>query len=143
MDGLFNYFMLRDLGYFILDLLGILAIPLVIAAIYRLIRRDNTERIKAMYQERIDALKDQIKELKERMAFKEQQHKEELRDLLRSSKMVAGLKNALDTGLIKIRCSEHDSDVEVLADGTIICREKHRIWPPEKVEDEEYEEISG
>ena len=137
----FNYFMLRDLGYFILDLLGILAIPLVIAAIYRLVRRDNTERIKAMYQERIDALKEEIKELKERMAFKEQQHREELKNLLRSSKMVAALKDTLDKGSIKIRCSEHDTDVEILADGTIICRKGHRIWP-EKKEVEEYEEIS-
>jgi hypothetical protein len=142
MDGLFNFYMLRDLGYFILDLLGILAIPLLFAAIYRLLRPANTERIKMYYEERIKVLQEQIKDLKNSLKLKESQFKEELRSYHRQSKMILGIKNALSKGSIQIKCRQHMADVEVLADGTIICGAgKHRIWPPEEeVERHEFEE---
>ncbi len=55
------------------------------------------------------------------------------------SKMAKELEQALKAGKITIMCPEHKREVEVLLDGTIICPEGHRLWPPDRdegVEDE-------
>jgi len=118
-----------DVGFVILTWVSIL---FIVVAIYRLLSSPDVDKIKKEYEERIKNLKDQVKELQDTIKLREQQHKEELKSYLRSSKMVIGLKNALDHGVVKVKCPIHDEDVEILADGTIICRKGHRIWPREE-----------
>lgn len=50
------------------------------------------------------------------------------------SKMARELEKALKARKIAIMCPEHKREVEVLLDGTIICPEGHRIWPPDQEE---------
>jgi len=120
---------IREIG---LTILVFLSVGLAIAGIYRLLRNPKEHLIRKEYEERIEALNKQIKTLEDLLKAKELAHKEELRRYSKINKMLHELRAALSQGAVKLTCPKHkDAEVTVLADGTIVCSEGHRLWPVE------------
>ena len=142
MDGIVNW---MDINMVILTVVSALLIPLIIAATVRLIRNPSTKALREEYERRIEDLKAENKDLRNLLRRKEELYRKELEDVLRKSKMIMGLNAAISRGVVKAICPVHKSDVQILVDGTIICREGHRIWPSEskavEVEEYEYEDL--
>ncbi|RLG89933.1 MAG: hypothetical protein DRO36_06950 [Candidatus Hecatellales archaeon] len=117
------------------------------AVAYLFVSRGNeVSRIRKEYEERIKSMREQLSELKERIKELKEQHREELRKYAKVNKMLLELRNAMDSGAVKLACPKHpDAEVTVLADGTIVCSRGHRVWPPERgkeeVKVEEVEEV--
>ena len=109
----------------------------LIALVAYMFRSGSEEvfRVRKEYESRIKELKERLNEYRERLDELRKQHREELAKYSRMSKMLIELKNALDSGAVKLTCPKHpESSVTVLADGTIVCSKGHRVWPPEKEE---------
>ena len=134
---MFDLLGFRDL---ILNIILLLIIPLVIAVIITMFRSGSKEieELRKRYETQIKTMNDQIHTLREMLELKERQHRDELKRYLKRSKMIVELNNAINAGAVKVICPIHNEDVEILADGTIICRKGHRIWPA-KVEFKEPE----
>ena len=108
-------------------------------------RSSEVSRIRREYEERIKALKEQLSEYRDRIEELKRVHKEELRKFSKVNKMLLELRKAIEEDAVKVTCPRHpDSEVTILADGTIVCSKGHRLWPPEKeeagIEVEEVEE---
>ncbi len=121
--ALIDYFLLRDLAFFLLDIILVFSIPLVLAGTYRLLKRDSTEQIKREYERRIKDLKNEVKELREKIVWMRRQHDAELKNMLKRHRMLIGINRAIEAGSASLICTAHQSEVEVLVDGTLICRE--------------------
>lgn len=116
-------------------LIFILFIPLILVVMYRLIRGDNAdaERIRKEYEARLKAKDERIHELENYVELLKKKHNEELQMYMRASRAAVEVYNALRNGAVKLYCPEHPgANVEVLADGTIVCSKGHRLWPREK-----------
>ncbi len=115
-------------------LIFILFIPLILVVMYRLIRGDNAdaERIRKEYEARLKAKDERIHELENYVELLKKKHNEELQMYMRASRSAVELYNAVTNGAVKLRCPEHpDANVQILADGTILCSKGHRLWPKE------------
>ena len=111
-----------------------LFIPLMLIVMYRLVRSGNgeIETIRREYEARLKAKDERIKELEEYIDMLKRKHKEELQMYMRTSRSAAEVYNAIKNGAVKLVCPEHpDANVQILADGTIVCDKGHRLWPKE------------
>ena len=103
-------------------------IVLCILGIIRLISNPSKiDLIKKEYEERISAYKDQIKELNERIDLLKKLHKEELEKHIRADKRMRIVYAAIESGAAKLVCPVHNEELEILLDGTMICRKGHQI----------------
>lgn len=88
------------------------------------------EKLRKEYEETIKAKNEQIRDLRERLEFLKTKHKEELKQYTKLSRMLKELNAALSEGAVVLKCPKHpDADVQILADGTIVCSKGHRLWP--------------
>ncbi len=79
----------------------------------------------------VEQLREQVKTLRELLKAKEAEFEAELRRVARASKLARELDKAVRAGAVRLTCPIHrDKDVTILSDGTIICEEGHRLWPP-------------
>ena len=93
----------------------------------------QVRRVKSEYEALLKSKDETIKELKERLAFLQRRHKEEMKQYTRISRMLHELKKAMDAGVIGLVHVKDGGEVELLADGTMICRkERKRVWPVEE-----------
>ena len=108
-----------------------LFIPLLFVVMYRLAKTgDEAEEIRREYEARLKDKDERIRELEKYIETIKKRHEEEIQMYMRASRSAIELYNALTNGAVKLRCPEHpDSDVQVLADGTILCSKGHRLWP--------------
>lgn len=132
----------------VLVILG-MTIPLMLAGIYRLISNPSIkariELIKDEYEKQLEVLRKENDRLRKLIDEKEKLHRKQLEDAMYRSKMALSLSEAISAGAVKVLCPVHDTDVQVLVDGTLVCTEGHRIVVSRRPEipfetGEEYEE---
>jgi len=85
---------------------------------------------KKQFEEEIRRLREQLKTYQELLEAREKECKARIKEISERAVMLEGLNTAIKSGKVKLKCAQHDADVTVLVDGTIICSEGHRIWPP-------------
>ncbi len=123
---------MRDL---FISLMLLIVIPFLLIVMYKIARsgNDELERIKRDYEYQLKLREKRIEELEKYIELLKRSHKEEIQMYMKTERMAIELKNAVTNGAVKLRCPEHpDAEVQVLADGTIVCSKGHRLWPREK-----------
>ena len=122
---------LRDL---FISLLLLIEIPFLLLIMYKIARvgNDEIEKIKQDYEYQLKLREKRIEELEKYIELLKRSHKEEIQMYMKTERMAIELKNAVTNGAVKLRCPEHpDAEIQVLADGTIVCSKGHRLWPRE------------
>ena len=122
---------MRDL---FISLMLLIVIPFLLIVMYKIARsgNDELERIKRDYEYQLKLREKRIEELEKYIELLKRSHKEEIQMYMKTERMAIELKNAVTNGAVKLRCPEHpDAEVQVLADGTIVCSKGHRLWPRE------------
>ena len=109
--------------------IGILALGFAALAVVMQGREAELNEERKKCRERISELKNQVEEYRQRITELSERHKAELEQYAKMSKMLLELKNAIEGEAVKLTCSEHGTDVILLADGTIVCDRGHRVWP--------------
>ena len=144
-----NRFLSYLADYLIISILFML-IPLSIAGIYRLLKNPSAklELIKDEYEKQLEVLRKENDRLRKIIEEKDRLHRKELENVMYRRKMALALHEAVHSGSIRVVCPEHDQEVEILLDGTLVCREGHRIIPAKRPEikfetpgEEEYESV--
>lgn len=125
-----NRFLSYLADYLIISILFMI-IPLVLAGIYRLLRNPSVkmELLKEEYEKQLEALTKENERLRRILEEKEKLHRKELENAMYRNRMALALHEALHSGSVKVLCPEHDMEVEILLDGTMVCRQGHRIVP--------------
>lgn len=137
----------QALNILILIILGMM-VPMMLAGIYRLISNPSVkakiELIKDEYERQLEVLRKENDRLRKLIDEKERLHRKQLQDAMYRNKMALSLSEAISTGSVRVICPTHETDVQVLVDGTLICTEGHRIVvsrrPEIKFEERDYEE---
>ena len=114
--------------------LGILAIGFAALAILHQHREKELSEERKRFVERINELKSQVDEYRQRINELNEKHRVELEHYTRINKMLEELKKAIDNNAIRLTCPSHQTYASILVDGTIICEKGHRIWPREDKE---------
>ena len=67
------------------------------------------------------------------------EYNKRLKEYTQYNKLAISIYEAMKNNRVKIICPQHNTPVQVLTDGTIICSKGHRLWPVD--EDEEAGEV--
>ena len=131
----------------VLVILG-MTVPLMLAGIYRLMSNPSLkariELVKDEYEKQLEVLRKENDRLRKLIDEKERLHRKQLEDAMYRNRMALALSEAISAGSIRVICPTHETDVQVLVDGTLVCTEGHRIVvsrrPEIRFEEGDYEE---